>query len=128
MAYVTIIALLAVIQLLYFGVAVGRARGRHGVEAPAVTGDEHFERFHRAHQNSLEQIVAFLPALFACGYFANELLAVAAGVVYLIGRVWYFRSYVAEPATRGKGMIVTFAATLTLLVAGLIGAVRSILV
>ena len=127
MAYVTIIAMLALVQFLYFGVAVGRARGRHGVAAPAVTGDETFERFHRAHQNTLEQLIVFLPALFACAFFANDMLAVACGVGFLVGRTWYFRSYVADPDSRGKGMILTMASSIILLISGLIGALRTVL-
>ena len=128
MAYATMIAMLALVQFQYFGVAVGRARGRHGVAAPAVSGDETFERFHRAHQNTLEQLVVFIPALYACAYFAHEMLAVAGGVLYLVGRAWYFRAYIVEPATRGKGMVMTMLASLILLVAGLIGALRSVLI
>ena len=127
MAYVTMIVLLALVQYLYFGVAVGRARGRHGINAPAVSGDEVFERFFRAHQNTLEQLVVFIPSIYACGYYANEMLAVAGGVVFLIGRTWYFRNYIRDPASRGGGTIVTMLASITLLVAGLIGALRSIL-
>ena len=48
MAYVTIIAMLALIEYLYFGVQVGGARGRTGVQAPAVTGDPDFEELHGA--------------------------------------------------------------------------------
>ena len=127
MAYVTMVALLALVQYLYFGVAVGRARGRHGVEAPAVTGDEHFERFHRAHQNTLEQLVVFLPSIFACGYYANEMLAVAVGVAFLVGRTLYFRGYIREPSKRGVGMIITMLANLVLVIAGLVGALRTVL-
>ena len=127
MAFVTMIAMLALIQFMYFGIAVGRARGRHDIPAPAVTGDETFERFHRAHQNTLEQLVVFLPALYACAYFAYEMLAVAAGVVYLIGRAWYFKAYIADPATRGKGMGLTMLASVIMIVAGLIGALRTAL-
>ena len=127
MAFVTMIVLLALVQFQYFGVAVGRARNRHGVDAPAVHGDEHFERFHRAHQNTMEQLLVFIPAIYACAYYTNEILAVAAGVVFMIGRAWYFKSYIAEPATRGKGMMVTMAASLTLVIAALIGALRTAL-
>ena len=102
MVYVTIIVMLALVQFMYFGIEVGRARGRHGVTAPAVTGNEIFERFNRAHQNTLEQLIVFIPAIFACGYYTNELLAAACGVGFLIGRAWYFRSYTAAPDTRGK--------------------------
>ncbi len=127
MAYATMIALLALVQFLYFGIAVRRARVRHGIVTPAVSGDETFERFHRAHQNTLEQLVIFLPALYASAYYLNEILTVACGVVYFIGRAWYFRAYIAQPDSRGKGMMLTMLASTVLLVAGLIGALRTAL-
>ena len=127
MVYVTIIVMLALVQFMYFGIEVGRARGRHGVSAPAVTGNEVFERFHRAHQNTLEQLIVFIPAIFACGYYTNELLAAACGVGFLIGRAWYFRSYTAAPDTRGKGMIVTMLASVILIIAAIVGAMQTIL-
>lgn len=124
--YATIIVLLAILQLLYFATAVGRARGRHGVEAPAVSGDEHFERFHRAHQNTLEQIVIFIPAIFASAVYGSFWATLIAGVAYLVGRMWYFRNYIKEPSSRGGGMLLTVAASIALIVSGLIGAIRFI--
>ena len=127
MAYITVIVMLALVEYLYFGVAVGRARARHGVSAPAVSGDEHFERFHRAHQNTLEQLIVFVPAIYAAGYYANELFAVALGVVFLIARAHYFRSYIADPPRRGVGMIVSMVVSIALIAAAMLGAVRTIL-
>lgn len=126
MAYATIIAMLALIEYLYFGLQVGGARTRAGVAAPAVTGDPAFERAFRAHQNTLEQLMIFLPALYASAYFASELFAVAAGVVFLIGRALYFRSYCQDAEKRGPGMIVTALANVALLLGGLIGALVTI--
>ena len=63
MAFIHFLALLAVLQYLYFGVLVGRARLRYHVKAPAVTGDENFERAYRVQMNTLEQLIIFLPAL-----------------------------------------------------------------
>ncbi len=127
MAYVTLVAMLALVQFVYFGFAVGRARSRHDVAAPSVSGDEQFERFFRAHQNTQEQLVVFVPAVFAAGYFANALLAVGCGVVYLVARTWYFRAYIADPARRGPGMVLTLAANAVLVIAAVVGSTRSIL-
>ena len=126
MEYVTVIAMLALILYLYFGIAVGGARGRYGVSAPATTGDEAFERYFRVHQNTLEQLIVFIPAIFATGYFANEIYAVAAGVAFLIGRTLYFRSYTKDAEKRGPGMIVTMAANVALIAGGLVGALLKI--
>ena len=123
MAAVTVIAMLALVEYLYFTVEVGRARGRSGLQAPAVTGDPHFERVFRAQQNTLEQLIVFLPALFAAGYFVHELYAVAAGFAFLVGRALYFRRYVADPARRGPGMIITLVANVVLVLGALAGAV-----
>lgn len=122
MAFVTIIAMLALVQYLAFGLLVGRARGKFGVDAPATTGNPEFERYFRAHYNTLEQLIVFLPALYAAGYFMNELLAVGAGAVFLVGRSLYFRTYVKDPATRGPGMMLTFLANLVLVISAFAGA------
>ncbi len=127
MAFVTVIVMLALVEYIYFGVAVGRARVRHGVEAPAVTGDENFERFFRAHQNTLEQLVPFVPAIYAAAYYANELAAVALGVLFLISRALYFRSYIADPTKRGPGMLGSMASNVLLIAMALIGATRDAL-
>jgi len=128
LANVTIIVMLALVEYMYFAVAVGRARGRHGVNAPHTSGDEQFERFHRAHQNTLEQLVVFVPAMFAAGYYAGELIAVAAGVVFLVARAHYFRTYIVDPEKRGPGMVATMLANVTLIIAGIVGAMRQVLV
>jgi uncharacterized MAPEG superfamily protein len=127
MAFVTVIVMLALVEYLYFAVAVGRARVRHGVDAPAVTGDENFERFFRAHQNTLEQLVVFVPAIYAAAYYANELAAVALGLVFLISRALYFRTYIADPAKRGPGMAGSMIVLVVLLAMALVGATRAAL-
>jgi len=122
MAAVTAIAMLALIEYTYFAVEVGRARARSGLQAPAVTGDPQFERVYRAHYNTLEQLIVFLPALYAAGYYLHELYAVTAGVAFLAGRAIYFRAYVADPAKRGLGFAVGMVANLALVIGGLVGA------
>ena len=127
MAYATIIAMLALIEYFYFSIQVGGARARTGLKAPAVTGNVEFERVFRAHQNTLEQLVIFLPALFAAAWYSSELLAVAAGVTFLVGRMLYFRAYSKDAEKRGPGMIVTSIANAVLLVAALVGALLDIM-
>ena len=122
MEFVIIIAMLALVQYLGFGMLVGRARGKFGVEAPATTGHPEFERYFRAHYNTLEQLVVFLPALLAAGHYGNEMVAVVAGAVFLVGRSLYFRTYVQDAAKRGPGMLLTFLANIVLVITALVGA------
>jgi glutathione S-transferase len=122
MAYVTIIAMLALIEYMYFGILVGGARGRSGVSAPAITGDPAFERSFRAHQNTLEQLIIFIPALYAAAFYVNDVYAAVAGVAFMIGRALYFRTYSKDADKRGPGMIVTMVANLSLVLGALVGA------
>ncbi|HEX3398464.1 MAG TPA: MAPEG family protein [Steroidobacteraceae bacterium] len=124
MAYVDIVTALAVLQFIIFGFRVGAARGRYGVKAPAITGNETFERLFRVQQNTLEQLIAFLPGIYLFSKYFSPLVAAALGVVYLIGRELYAYTYVKDPSKREVGYGMTFLPMVILVVGGLIGAIR----
>jgi uncharacterized membrane protein YecN with MAPEG domain len=126
MVYVDIVTALAILQFIVFGFKVGGARGRYGVKAPAITGNEIFERYFRVQQNTLEQLIVFLPGMYLFARYSNPLVAAALGVVYLIGREIYAYTYVKDPANRSVGYGVTFLPMIILVVGGLIGAVRTL--
>ena len=119
---VHVVAVLAIGQFLAFGVLVGRARAKYGVEAPAVSGDERFERAFRVQMNTLEQLVCFLPALLLAARYWPPLPVAAVGAVYLVGRLLYRRAYVADPSTRAVGFVLSVGPTFALLLATLAGA------
>jgi hypothetical protein len=126
MHYVELVAILAVLQFISFTALTGRARGQSGLKAPAVTGPEGFERMYRVQMNTLELLIAFLPALLlAARYWSPEFVA-GVGVIYLVGRFAYWRAYVQAPAKRGLGFVLSMVPTFTLAVLALIGVVMSI--
>ena len=127
MAYVDIVTALAVLQFIVFGFRVGSARGRYGVKAPAVTGNETFERYFRVQQNTLEQLIVFLPGLYLFSHYSSPLVAAVLGAVYLIGREIYAATYVKEPAKRGMGFGLTMLPVVILVLGGLVGAVRQLI-
>lgn len=122
MNYIDIVAVFSVLQLTFFGALVGSARAKYGVAAPAVVGHEMFERAYRVQMNSLELIVAFLPALFLAGKYWPQTLVAGAGLVYLLGRFIYWRAYMAAPKSRAVGYALSTAPILALLLAALVGA------
>ncbi len=122
MDFVILVAAVALLEYFYFGYQVGQARGKYGVEAPAVTGDPIFERYHRVHQNTLENLVIFLPGLWLFATYVSEPIAALLGVVFIVGRAVYARLYVQEPARRSTGVIMSFPIGLILLIGGTIGA------
>ncbi|HEX4243136.1 MAG TPA: MAPEG family protein [Steroidobacteraceae bacterium] len=117
---------LAILQFIVFGYKVGRARGRFGVKAPAITGHEVFERHFRVQQNTLEQLVVFLPSLYLFGRYLSPPWGAVLGVVYLAGREIFAYTYVKDPAKREIGFMLTFLPSVVLLLGGLYGAVRSL--
>jgi glutathione S-transferase len=122
MTYTAIVILLALVEYIVFQMAVGRARVRYEVEAPAVTGNEIFERYYRVQANTVEQLVLFVPAMVAFAYFVGDLWAAGVGIVWIIGRYVYFRGYVAAPEKRGTGMMLTAIPNMILVIGALIGA------
>ena len=123
MAYVDIVTVLAVLQFIVFGFQVGRARGKYGVKAPATTGNEIFERFFRIQQNTLEQLVGFIPGIYLFSRYFSPLWAAALGAIYLVGRQIYAATYALDPGKRSLGYGLSFLPVAVLLIGGLIGAV-----
>ena len=115
-AIVTIVAL-----LVYFNMSlgVGRARGKTGIHAPAMTGDPLLERAVRVHMNTLEWLPIFLAGLWLFAIFWNELAAAALGLVWIVGRLIYASGYMADPAKRSTGFLIQFAAAALLLIGAL---------
>jgi glutathione S-transferase len=104
---VIIVTILALAQYVFFGIQVGGARQKYGVKAPAMSGDPQFDCIHRVHQNTQEQLVVMLPALWLYAHYVNPLWGTGLGVVYLIGRFIYSAAYRKDPSTRGLGFMLT---------------------
>ncbi len=102
----------------------GRARLKHKVMAPAISGHPEFERKLRVQQNMLEQLIVFLPSLWIFSLAVNVLVGAALGLVFVLGRVLYSLSYVNDPGKRGAGFMLAGLPTMILLIGGLIGVIR----
>lgn len=126
MEAVAIVTILALGQFFLFSIQVGSMRVKHGVKAPTVTGHPEFERMFRIQQNTMEQLVAFIPALWTFCYLVNPFWGAAIGLVFIVGRSVYRASYLKDPASRGMGFTITFVPTAVLLVWSLFAAVRTI--
>jgi glutathione S-transferase len=127
MAYVHLVIVLALIEFLLFSYAVGRARTRYQVPAPAMSGHEVFDRYFRAQMNTLEQLVLFLPAIWLFARYVDAWAAVALGVLFIVGRALYFRGYVQAAESRHAGFVLSAIPNVTLLVGALIGVLRAVL-
>ena len=124
MDHPTLIVLLALLQYVYFTGRVGQARGKYKVSAPACDGDEAFNRVFRVQQNTLEQLVIFIPAAYAFAYYLSELWVVLPGLGFIIGRFLYAAAYLKDPKSRGPGMAITLLSNVVLVLGALYGLVK----
>jgi glutathione S-transferase len=114
-AYVAVVTLLALLAYFWMGMQVAGARGKSGIQAPAMTGDPLLERTIRAHYNTLEWLPLFLVPLWLFAMFWDEKIAAAIGVVWIVGRILYQRGYVAEAGKRSTGFLIQSLAVAVLL-------------
>ena len=122
-----IVTLLALLLFVYSFLAVGMARKKYGVAAPATMGHAAFEVVYRVQMNTLEQLVLFLPALWLFSDYVSPLWAGLLGLVWLVGRVLYSVSYIKDPKSRGPGFIISFIAVMLLIFGTAVGVVLRIM-
>ncbi|PZO41436.1 MAG: MAPEG domain-containing protein [Pseudanabaena frigida] len=114
--------------LVYFGlgIGVGVARVKYKIMPPQTTGNEDFERVYRAHQNTLEQIVIFLPCLWLFSIFVNPNWGAILGAAWIVGRIAYAWGYYIEANKRAAGNAIASLATLALMFGTLFNLVRGL--
>lgn len=127
MKFTALVTLAALSLTFILSGFAGAMRGKHGVKAPATTGHPEFEKAFRVHANTVEQLVLFLPLLWLSTAVVGDVWASLAGLVWVIGRVIYARAYLADPAKRGPGMMITVLPTGALAVVVLVGVIRAFL-
>ena len=128
MPYVHLVIALALVEFLLFGLAVARARARYDVPAPATSGNPAFERYFRVQMNTLEQLVIFVPSILLFAHYVGSYVAAALGLIFVVGRAIYFQGYTKAAEGRHIGFTLSVVPNVVLLVGGLLGAVRAILV
>jgi len=127
MEYIILLILLALAQYLFFTVRVGTTRTKYRINAPKTTGDETWERMFRVQQNTMEQLIVFIPAMIVFGIYLSETWALVPGVIFLVGRQLYSFEYVNNPGSRVPGMALSLLANAVLMLGALIGLAMKII-
>jgi glutathione S-transferase len=105
---------------MYMSMGIGKARKKYNVKYPTMYADAShkdanmFNAVQRGHQNSLENEPMFIVLLLLAG-LKYPVVAAVAGLVYVAGRIQYFRGYsTGDPDKRMQGGFMYFG-LLTLL-------------
>jgi uncharacterized membrane protein YecN with MAPEG domain len=114
-SWVAIVSLIALLVYVWMGIRVAGARKRSGVHAPQMTGDPILERHIRVQANTLEWLPVFLVSMWLFAVYWNDLVAAAAGAVWIVGRIIYAVGYVADPAKRELGFLIQALACMALI-------------
>ena len=124
--WVMLVTVLALMLFFVVTINVGRARVKSGIKPPQMSGDPEFERAVRVQQNTLEQLVLFLPALWIFAIVVSPTYAAGLGAVWLVGRVLYAWGYYQAAEKRGPGFGISSLAAIVLILGSLIGVVLQI--
>lgn len=120
-------AFITVTTLIVFFVItanVGRARIKYKVPVPQTSGDPDFERVFRVQQNTLEQLILFLPSLWLFSLFVSPTWGTGIGGVWVIGRILYAWGYYQEAQKRRLGFGINALSVIVLLLGSLVEIIR----
>ena len=118
---VSLVTIAALLVLFTVTLNVSRLRVKFRIKPPQMSGDPAFERGVRVQQNTLEQIVIFLPALWIFAQFVQPISAAILGIIWVIGRILYAWGYYQAAEKRGPGFGISFLATAILLLGSIGG-------
>ena len=75
----------------------------------------------RVHQNTLESLIVFVPAVWIFGLYMSPFWGAVLGAVFIVARVVYAVGYIRAAEKRGPGAGLTGLVLAVLVLGGLIG-------
>ncbi|MCE7999584.1 MAG: MAPEG family protein [Rhodobiaceae bacterium] len=116
-----IVTVVTLLIYMWMAMQVGKSRGKHGVPAPQNTGPDEFLRALRVHENTVEGLLLFLPALWMFALTFGDLWAALVGLFYPLGRIVYALGYYQAADKRSRGFMIGLISTIILLIGSLVG-------
>lgn len=126
MIFVPLITCCALALYAAVSINVARARIRHQIKPPAISGPPEFERRFRVQQNTLEQLMFFLPSLWMFGAFVSDKWGAIIGSVWVVARIFYALGYYQDAPKRMPGFFAGQAASVTLFIGAVAGIVSTL--
>jgi len=122
--WTSLVTTFTLLVYLVLTINVSRARAKYKVPVPQMSGEPNFERVLRVQQNTLEQIVFFLPALWLFSFYVNPLWGSGIGTVWILGRIIYAWGYYQASEKRGIGFAICSLSGIVLLLGAIAGIIH----
>ncbi|MFN3232760.1 MAG: MAPEG family protein [Alphaproteobacteria bacterium] len=125
--YVGIVSSLALILTYFTLFKSGMARARFKVPAPSHDGPEEYVRHVRAHQNTIEHLVLFLPGMWLFAFAVSPVWAAGIGIIWPVARLFYALGYYKSAKGRSLPLYISMPVIYTFLLGSLIGFVLKLI-
>jgi glutathione S-transferase len=109
--FTALVTCLAIALYFFTSIRVAKARAKFGIKAPAITGNDDFERVFRVQMNTLEWMPIFLPSLWLFAIYISDPVAAVIGLVWIAGRALYLTGYSQAANKRSRGFGIQALAT-----------------
>ena len=109
--YTSFVTLLMAAYYLGIGIFVGKTRAKFGLPAPAMSGNADVERALRVQGNAVEFAPIVFPALWLAAYWTSDVFAALLGLVWILGRIIYAKTYMEAANKRTLGFVIQTTAT-----------------
>ena len=124
--YTSFVTILMSAYYLGVGLLVGKARQKFGISAPLMTGAPEVERALRVQANAVEFAPIVFPALWLAAYWTSDVYTALLGLVWVIGRIIYAKTYMDAANKRTLGFMIQMTATTVLWLMALGGIVMKL--
>lgn len=126
--YLLLVTMASVLLCYGLSIVVGVVRNKHKLPAPAMHGNPHVERAIRAHANTVEQMIIFLPSLWIFFSVVSPLWANILGAFWVVSRLVFALGYYSSPMKRYFGFVPAALITMVLLFGSIGGIIMKLMV
>jgi glutathione S-transferase len=119
--YVGLVSGLALLVTYFTMFMSGIGRRKFGVNAPDHAGPDEYNRRVRAHQNTIEHLVMYLPGMWLFAFAVSPIWAAGIGIIWPVARVFYALGYYKAAEKRLLPLYISMPVVYTFLLGSPIG-------